>query len=70
MYQFIEKDMRKRVSYVAYRYTKALNKYMKSYDKDKLSKYIVYLDANNFYGWAMNQYLPTGGFEWLTQDEI
>ena len=31
---------------------------MKSYDDSKSSKYIMYLDANNLYGWAMNQYLP------------
>ena len=24
---------------------------------------------NNLYGWAMIQYLPTGGFKWLTEDE-
>ncbi|GFR75259.1 hypothetical protein ElyMa_002183000 [Elysia marginata] len=26
---------------------------------------ILYLDANNLYGWAMNQHLPTGGFRWV-----
>ena len=30
----------------------------------------MYLDANNLYGWAMSQYLPTGGFKWLKQKEI
>ena len=43
---------------------------MEPYDQDKSSKYIVYLDANNFYEWAMNWYLQTGRFEWLTQEEI
>ena len=38
---------------------------MKSYDPKKLSKYILYLDMNNLYGWQMNGYLPYGGFEWL-----
>ena len=27
----------------------------------------MYLDANNLYGWAMSQYLPTGGFRWMTE---
>ena len=44
--------------------------YMKEYDEKAPSKYIMYLDANNLYGWAMSQYLPTGGFKWLTEKEI
>ena len=36
----------------------------------KESKHITYLDANNLYGWAMSQYLPYSGFEWLNQKEI
>ena len=27
------------------------------------NKQILYIDANNLYGWAMSQYLPTGTFE-------
>ena len=33
-------------------------------------KYIMYLDADNLYGWAMSQYLPTGGFRWMTEKQI
>ena len=58
------------ISYIANRYGKANNKYMKEYNEKAPSKYIVYLDANNLYGWAMSQYLPTGGFKWLTEKEI
>ena len=43
---------------------------MKTYDDSKPSKYITYLDANNLFGWAMSQYLPYGGFKWLSQEEI
>ena len=53
-----------------HRYSEANNKYMKNYDESKPSKYITYLDANNLYGWAMNQYLPSGGFMWMTDKEI
>ena len=70
MFQFIEKGMRGGISYIANRYGKANNKYMKKYDKMAPSKYIMYLDANNLYGYAMSQYLPTGGFRWLTQKQI
>ena len=34
------------------------------------SKYTIYLDANNVYGWAMSKYLPYNGFKWLKQNEI
>ena len=30
----------------------------------------MYLDEINLYGWAMSQYLPYGGFNWLKQKEI
>ena len=70
MFQFIEKGMRGGISYIANRYGKANNKYMKEYDEKAPSKYIMYLDANNLYGWAMSQYLPTGGFRWMKQKQI
>ena len=68
MFQFIEKGMRGGVSYIANRYGKANNKYMKEYDEKVPSKYIMYLD--NLYGWAMSQCLPTGSFRWMTEKQI
>ena len=70
MYLFIEKGLRGGISYIANRYGKANNKYMKDYNVNEPSKYIMYLDANNLYGWAMCQYLPTGGFRWFTKKDI
>ena len=70
MFQFIEKGLRGGISYIANRYGEANNKYMKEYDEKAPSKYIMYLDANNLYGWAMSHYLPTGGFKWLTEKQI
>ena len=31
---------------------------------------LIYADANNLYGYAMSDHLPTGGFKWLTDEEI
>ena len=70
MYQFIEKGLRGGISYISNRYGKANNKYMKTFDEKTPSRYIIYLDADNLYGWAMSQYLPTGGFKWLTEKQI
>ena len=36
---------------------------MKIYDPKKESKYIIDLDANNWHGWTMSQYLPSGNFK-------
>ena len=65
MYLFIEKGLRGGISYIAKRYSKANNKYMKNYDLKNPSKFIIYLDMNNLYDWAMSSYLLYGKFEWL-----
>ena len=70
MYQFVEKGMRGGISYIANRYGKANNKYMQNHNPNEESKYLMYLDANNLYGWAMSQYLPTGNFKWLNEKQI
>ena len=65
MYLFIEKGLRGGTFYIAKRYSKANNKYMKNYDPKKPSKFLTYLDINNLYGWPMIDYLPYGEFKWL-----
>ena len=70
MHLFIEKGMRGGVSHIAKRHSKANNKYMENYDSSEEIVYIIYLDVNNLYGWAMIQYLPCGGFKWLSKNEI
>ena len=65
MYLFIEKGMRGGISTEMQRYAKANNPYLHDYDPDKETSYILYLDANNLYGWAMSQPLPVGSFRWM-----
>ena len=56
---FFEKGTRGGVSYISNRYSKANNKYLKSYDPKQELKHIIYLDANNnLYGYAMSEFLP------------
>ena len=65
MFITIEKGIRGGMCHAIYRYAKANNKYMKNYNKNIKSSYLMYLDANNLYGWAMLQKLPVGGFKWI-----
>ena len=70
MYTFIERSIRGGISQISKRFAKANNKDCPDYDPLKSITHLIYLNANNLYGWAMSQFLPTHGFRWLTQDEI
>ena len=70
MLLMFEKGIRGGISIISNRYGEANNKYMKKFNKKKLNKFLMYLDANNLYGWAMSQKLPTHGFKWLSSGEM
>ena len=65
MLLMVEKGSRGGICQAIRRYAKANNKYMNNYNKDIISSYLMYLDANNLYGWAMSQKLPVNGFKWV-----
>ena len=64
MLLLFEKGIRSGMCNVVNKYAKANNKYMKNYDNTKESMYLMYVDANNLYGWAMSKKLPNDGFTW------
>ena len=70
MQLFVERGLRGGISYISHRHGKANNKYMEDYKLEVESSYLMYLDANNLYRWAISQPLPYGEFEWIDPDEV
>ena len=62
-YFFFQKTIRGGVCYISKRYREANNKHLKSYDTKQETKHITYLDANNFYGYAISKFPSTSGFK-------
>lgn len=69
-YLFLKNGIRGGMSMVVKRFSRANHPYLQSYDPSKPIKYILYLDANNLYGKAMMERLPTKNFEWMSEDEL
>ena len=65
MVAIAEKGIRGVICYTIH--IKENNKYRKNYDKSVVSLYLIYLDANNLYGWAMSKRSPVNSFEWMEQ---
>ena len=67
----VEEGIRGGISSIMHRHGKTNNKYMgKDFNPKELIKYLIYLDANNLYGWAMSLPLPAKGFKWVTEEEL
>ena len=58
MLLMVEKDTREEICHSINRDAKANNKYMKNYDKNKESSYLMYLNV------SMPQALPFKDFKW------
>ena len=60
----IEGGMRGGLCMISRRYGKANNAALGAlYDPTQPTSHILYLDANNFHGWAMVQFLPSWDFD-------
>ena len=71
IYNLIENSILGGISMISTRYARANNPSFPSTYDDKLPRQdLIYLDANNLYGCAMSQFLPTHGFRLLSSDEI
>ena len=60
---FIEEGIRGGVAMISHQYARANAPGMENYNASKCNSYIMYLDANNLYGWVMSQPLPTSNFK-------
>ena len=67
---FIESGIRGVVSTICHRYAQSNVPGEVNYDESKPIEHLIYWDANNLYGWAMSQYLPTSNFKWLSEGEL
>ena len=70
MLLMVEKGIRGGICQATNRYAKANNKYMTNYDKNTQSSFLEFLDASNFYGWAMSQKLPVNGLNWVEEEKF
>lgn len=67
---FIESGIRGGVSIICHRYAKSNVPGEVNFDESKPIEHLIYWDANNLYGWAMSQYLPTSNFKWLDAEQL
>ena len=66
MILMFERGIRGGITQSINRWAKANSPCMGSkFDPNEKTNYLQYLDANNLYGWAMSQPLPTRGFRWV-----
>ena len=65
MLLMVEKGIRGGICQAVDRCPEVNNKYMKNYNKYIISSYLMYLDANILYEWAMSQILLVNGFNWV-----
>lgn len=69
-YLFIIKSLRGGNTQSIHRYAEANNKFLPDFDINQPISYLLYLDFNSLYGWALAEKLPVSDFRFLLSDEI
>ena len=71
MLLMFERGIRGGITQLVHKWAIANNLYMGcEYDPLQPTNYLQYLDANNLYGWAMSQPLPTREFKWVDIENL
>lgn len=70
MHLMIEQGLRGGISVITKKHAEANNPFLKNYNANDPSTYLMYLDANNLYGNAMSQPLSERDFQWVTSQEL
>ena len=71
MLLMFERGIRGGITQSVHKWAIVNNPYMAcEYDPLRPTHYLQYLDANNLYGWAMSQSLPTGEFKWVDIENL
>ena len=63
MLLMVEKGIRGGICHAINRCARANNKYVKNYNKNIISSYLLDSDASNLYSCGMSQKLPVNGFK-------
>jgi len=71
IFRMVDRGIRGGVAVITHRHARANNVILgRLFNPDLPTSYIIYLDANNLYGWAMSQPLPCSDFELLTEADV
>ena len=71
MCNFVENSIRGGISMISTHHAQANNpSFPDTYDANLPRQNLIYLDANNLYGWTMSMSLTTHGFRFLQREEI
>lgn len=69
MIRMIQRGIRGGICLCSNRYAKSNNQYQDDFNPSEPNNYLVYIDCNNLYGYAMCSYLPYAEFKFLSEKE-